>query len=215
MGCDIYVLEATAQVTIDDCVDCRIVLGPCAGSLFLRDSSKCVVMAACQQYRTRGCTDLGMFTRAFVVVVASHIPEALHTLHPFQNRQTDVRLYAATAPSIESSHSIRFGCYTCAYTRWGKRPRYRLSHVTQHKPPTHMHACTSTFSLAAQFAAAGLDPKGDNRWWDVYDFTPSAAIAVDDDGGTKPHFSIMAGDATHAPDVKVRHVRIGGRRLLA
>jgi len=59
VDCDIYVLEATAQVTVDDCVDCRIVLGPCAGSLFLRDCKGCAVVAACQQFRTRGCAELG------------------------------------------------------------------------------------------------------------------------------------------------------------
>lgn len=58
-GCDVYVLEATAQVTVDDCVDCRLVLGPCAGSVFLRDCTRCAVVAACQQFRTRGCTELG------------------------------------------------------------------------------------------------------------------------------------------------------------
>lgn len=28
-GCDIYLLDHMAQVTIDECVDCRIVMGPC------------------------------------------------------------------------------------------------------------------------------------------------------------------------------------------
>ena len=36
--CDIFTLDHTATVTIDDCVDCRIFLGPVESSVFIRDS---------------------------------------------------------------------------------------------------------------------------------------------------------------------------------
>ena len=33
-----------AQVQIDDCIDCRVVVGPCTGSVFLRDCVGCTFL---------------------------------------------------------------------------------------------------------------------------------------------------------------------------
>ena len=72
-GCSIFLFDTSAAVTIDDCTDCRILVGPVDGryqtcsnnihttqsckngclvcSLFLRDCQSCVVIAACHQFR--------------------------------------------------------------------------------------------------------------------------------------------------------------------
>lgn len=57
-----------------------------------------------------------------------------------------------------------------------------------------------THSLAAQFAKAGLDPKGANRWWNVYDFTP-------EEHKDTPHFSLVP-DPASAVTIKVWLARI-------
>jgi hypothetical protein len=62
-------------------------------------------------------------------------------------------LYCQTEPVIEASKNVSFGCFSFAY-----------------------------LPLASQFVAAKLSP-WDNRWSEVYDFTPNAS-------GTK-NFSLL------------------------
>jgi hypothetical protein len=39
-GTGVYLLDATAQVTIDKCEDCRIIVAAAAGSVFIRDCKR-------------------------------------------------------------------------------------------------------------------------------------------------------------------------------
>ena len=55
--CVIRIFDHCAQVTIDDCVGCEIIVGPCADSVFARDCRDCTFHAVCQQWRTRDCVD--------------------------------------------------------------------------------------------------------------------------------------------------------------
>ena len=41
MACDVFVLEASAVVQIDDCTDCVFFIGPVSGSCFVRDCRDC------------------------------------------------------------------------------------------------------------------------------------------------------------------------------
>ncbi|KAJ8350864.1 hypothetical protein SKAU_G00259940 [Synaphobranchus kaupii] len=84
-NCCIFILDHSATVTIDDCINCRVVLGPVKGSVFFRDCKdvKCVV--ACQQFRTRDCKKMEVF------------------------------LCCATQPIIESSTGMKFGCFQYYY----------------------------------------------------------------------------------------------------
>jgi hypothetical protein len=86
VNCDIYILETTASVVVANCSDCRIVLGPSEGTVLIRDSARCALVAACHQFRTRGCVDL------------------------------DIWLFSVMPPMIETTIQARFGCYTYAYT---------------------------------------------------------------------------------------------------
>ena len=38
-GCEIYILDVCEQVQVADCVDCRIVVGPCGGCLLYTSPS--------------------------------------------------------------------------------------------------------------------------------------------------------------------------------
>ena len=81
-GCDVYLLDHSAAVTVDLCEGCRFFIGPCESSVFLRDCSRCVVVVAAQQLRLRDCHDLQLL------------------------------LYvSASQPVIESSHSLQLSCF--------------------------------------------------------------------------------------------------------
>lgn len=40
-GCDVYLLDVSGQVLVDDCSDCTFFVGPVSGSVFIRDCSDC------------------------------------------------------------------------------------------------------------------------------------------------------------------------------
>eukprot|EP00644_Phytophthora_capsici_P008653 jgi/Phyca11/7582/fgenesh1_pm.PHYCAscaffold_20_\ len=84
-NCDIFLLDHCTSVQIDACVNCRIVVGPCESSVFLRNCKRCTVVCAVQQFRTRDCEDV------------------------------DVYLYCATGPIIETSSGLRFSCFPLTY----------------------------------------------------------------------------------------------------
>ncbi|KAL3658486.1 hypothetical protein V7S43_016618 [Phytophthora oleae] len=84
-NCDIFLLDHCTSVQIDACVNCRIVVGPCESSVFLRNCKRCTVVCAVQQFRTRDCEDV------------------------------DVYLYSATEPIIETSSGLRFACFPLTY----------------------------------------------------------------------------------------------------
>ncbi|PNF28866.1 Protein XRP2 [Cryptotermes secundus] len=82
----IYIFDHANTVTVDDCINCKIILAAVKGSVFLRDCKECVCVIACGQFRTRDC------------------------------RKMDIFLCCATQPIIEASSSIHFGCYQLFYT---------------------------------------------------------------------------------------------------
>ena len=59
--CNVYLYDWSNTVTIDDCKNCKIFLGPVKCSVFMRDCSNCVLVAACGQLRSD--------TRDIVVIV--------------------------------------------------------------------------------------------------------------------------------------------------
>lgn len=111
--CDIYICDNTAQVQVDYCKNCRIFIAPAESSIFIRNCENCKCIFACQQLRTRECVNC------------------------------DTLLYVSTAPVIEMSKNMRFGCFRFFY-----------------------------FSLASQFETAKLSVY-DNKWSEIYDFTPA------------------------------------------
>mmetsp|Transcript_8528 Transcript_8528/g.20126 ORF Transcript_8528/g.20126 Transcript_8528/m.20126 type:complete len:418 (-) Transcript_8528:911-2164(-) len=111
--CDIYICDYIAQVQIDCCKNCRIFIGPTEASIFIRNCEGCKCIMACRQYRARECLDC------------------------------DTLLYASTAPVVEESKRMRFGCFRFFY-----------------------------FSLAQQLEAVKLSVF-DNKWSEIYDFTPA------------------------------------------
>ena len=83
--CTILLLDQIAQITVDECVNCRIVCGPVESSMFIRDSKNCVGAVACRQFRTR---DL---------------------------KNCDFALHCHSRPVIEESTGLRLGCWDLDY----------------------------------------------------------------------------------------------------
>lgn len=54
--CQIYILDKTEQVQIADCKNCRVVVGPCVGSVFFMDCVGCTFSVAAKQIRLRDVT---------------------------------------------------------------------------------------------------------------------------------------------------------------
>ncbi|RLN94702.1 hypothetical protein BBJ28_00007733 [Nothophytophthora sp. Chile5] len=88
-GCDIFLLDNCTSVQIDACVNCRIVVGPCQGSVFLRDCKRCTVVCVVQQFRARDCEDVDTACA------------------------DDVRVYVE--PIIETSSRLQFACFPLTY----------------------------------------------------------------------------------------------------
>jgi len=110
--CTLVILDRSACVTVDDCTGCTLFLGPVEGSVFVRDCVELRGSFVCRQFRCR----------------------ELHA--------SDLRLFCATRPIIESSRGLRLACLSLDYA-----------------------------GLAEQLQAAGLSPLR-NFWSAVYDFTP-------------------------------------------
>ncbi|XP_047117203.1 protein XRP2-like [Schistocerca piceifrons] len=81
----VYLLDHINTITIDDCVNCKFVIGAVKGSIFLRNCKDCSCVVACGQFRSRDC------------------------------RKIDVFLCCPTQPVIEASTSMHFGCYQLYY----------------------------------------------------------------------------------------------------
>ncbi|KAL2917069.1 Protein Xrp2 [Polyrhizophydium stewartii] len=81
----LFVMDVSAQTTVDACTRSFIYIAPCSGSVFLRDCGDCTVVVAAHQLRLRGCKNIRL------------------------------SLYTATQPVIESSSDITVSCFQYAY----------------------------------------------------------------------------------------------------
>jgi protein XRP2 len=50
--CDIFICDHCEMVTIDRCTNCRIFIGPCESSIFVRNCQDTKLVAACRQFRS-------------------------------------------------------------------------------------------------------------------------------------------------------------------
>ena len=61
-NCEIYILDWSKGMYIDDCEDCKIYCGPIDGSVFIRGSKNCQFSIIARQVRFRNCENLKVFT---------------------------------------------------------------------------------------------------------------------------------------------------------
>lgn len=84
-GCRILLRDYTPAVNMYLCEDCEVYIGPCSGSVYIRNSSNCKVVVAAAQLRVYNC-------------------------HSF-----DLLVFSTSDPSIEQCTELRFGCFDFAY----------------------------------------------------------------------------------------------------
>lgn len=75
--CDIALVDSYDQIQIDDATGCRIFVGACSDSIFVRNCRDCTLTVACKQLRTRDCENC------------------------------TINLYCKTEPVIETSRAMR------------------------------------------------------------------------------------------------------------
>jgi protein XRP2 len=85
--CTVKILDHSDQFQADNIKNCKLFIGPCCESVFLRNCTGCTVTVACKQLRTRDCSDCDIF------------------------------LYVKTDPIVETSSLMRFGPYNGAYPK--------------------------------------------------------------------------------------------------
>ncbi|KAL0278149.1 UNVERIFIED_CONTAM: hypothetical protein PYX00_000055 [Menopon gallinae] len=83
----IYILDHTNTVTIYDCRNCKIILGPVKGSVYIGDCQNCIFVIACGQLRIRDSRKILAF------------------------------VHCETQPVIEASSAISFGSYQLQYSQ--------------------------------------------------------------------------------------------------
>lgn len=83
--CDIFLMDHIACVFVDECEGCRIFIGPTMSSVMIRNCKSMNCVVACQQFRTRDCTDCKF------------------------------SLLCTTEPIIETSTHIQFACFDFNY----------------------------------------------------------------------------------------------------
>lgn len=67
-NCTLVVLDHCAQVQIDDCRDCRILIGACSSSIFIRNSTNCSFYVCGKQIRVREVTKSTFYIYSFAEV---------------------------------------------------------------------------------------------------------------------------------------------------
>ena len=61
-NCEIYILDWSKGMFIDNCENCTIICGPIDGSIFIRKSKNCKVSIIARQVRFRECENIDIFT---------------------------------------------------------------------------------------------------------------------------------------------------------
>ncbi len=84
-GCTLVVMDNTEQVQIDDVKKCRIFIGACASSIFIRNCTECVFYVCCRQLRLR------------------------------EVQKTDLYVYSMSEVHIELSNDLRFAPFSGGY----------------------------------------------------------------------------------------------------
>jgi tubulin-specific chaperone C len=103
-------------VFINGCMNCRVFCLPIAGSVFLSNCANCCVYVACQQLRLKDCRD------------------------------TDLFVWCASTPIIESCSRMRFGPYSC----WDGLLNSAASNGATHATHAEWVRCVGEISATAQ-----------------------------------------------------------------
>jgi protein XRP2 len=171
---DVFILDSTAQIQIDDCLDSFFFIGPVAGSAFLRDckNCKCAACVICSWEPASGSIVSPMALTVDTLTLRMRSLQVLQGKQHLVNQSVrlmalcqrrfivmcrqfrcrdlegcEIMLHCRTQPIIESSTDLGFCCWTADY-----------------------------FGLADQMATADLSIFH-NFWSHIHNFTPKKATS--------------------------------------
>ena len=85
VDCNVYILDVSETIYVDNCVGCNFYVAPVRGSFFMRESQNSTCSVACRQLRVKNCTSFTFY------------------------------LYCPSNPHIESSFDMIFAPYNFSY----------------------------------------------------------------------------------------------------
>ena len=161
-NCEVLILDWSNQVVMESCRKCKVLAGPCDGSLMMRSCEEVTLHAVCRQLRCRECTDctLRLFTLGPIIESSSRIK-----FHPWD----------AAYPRL-TSHFAAAKLDPTTANKWAEvhdfnDPEKRLS-------PPNWEASSSSGAAAWVVAVVPGDDEG-AKYGKSENPVPRAAAAVD------------------------------------
>lgn len=104
----LVIMDHTEQIQIDQLTNCRVFVGACASSIFIRNCSNCVFYTCCRQLRLREVTESTFYIYSMAEV---HI-EYSNTLKfaPFNGGYPEHAKHLATA-NLDIKHNLWYDIY--------------------------------------------------------------------------------------------------------
>jgi protein XRP2 len=107
-NCSLAVLDHTEQVQIDNVDGCRIFIGACASSIFIRNCSNCVFYTCCRQLRLREVNKCTFYIFSMAEVHIEYSSELKFA--PFNGGYPEHADHLATA-KLDVSHNLWYDVY--------------------------------------------------------------------------------------------------------
>ena len=107
-NCKIIIMDYCEQVQIDQLVNCRVFIGACASSIFIRNCENCVFYTACRQLRLREVVNSTLYIYSMAEV---HI-EYSNALKfaPFNGGYPEQERHLSSA-NLDSSHNLWYDIF--------------------------------------------------------------------------------------------------------
>lgn len=107
-GCTLVIMDVTEQIQIDDTKNCRIFIGACTSSLFIRNCTNCTFYTCCRQLRLRDCTNCQFYVYSMSEV---HIEYSTNLgFAPFNGGYPDHAKHLSQA-KLDPQHNLWYDIY--------------------------------------------------------------------------------------------------------
>eukprot|EP00602_Paraphysomonas_sp_CaronLab_P009657 CAMPEP_0185023132 /NCGR_PEP_ID=MMETSP1103-20130426/5826_1 /TAXON_ID=36769 /ORGANISM="Paraphysomonas bandaiensis, Strain Caron Lab Isolate" /LENGTH=472 /DNA_ID=CAMNT_0027555569 /DNA_START=99 /DNA_END=1517 /DNA_ORIENTATION=+ len=130
-GSTMVLMDQCEQVQIDEVHKCRVFIGACTSSIFIRNCSNCVFYTCCRQLRLRDCTDCKFFIYSMAEV---HIEYSNRlAFGPFNGGYPDHAKHMAAA-NLDVSHNLWYDIFD--HNDPGKtHEHWRVMEVSEYEEP--------------------------------------------------------------------------------
>lgn len=123
-NCTMIIMDQTEQVQIDDVSNCKILVGACASSIFIRNCKNCVFYTCCRQLRLRDVTDCKFYIYSMAEV---HIEYSSRVFFAPFNGGYPEHLEHLKAANLEVNRNLWYDIYdhndpNKSHLNWGLIP---------------------------------------------------------------------------------------------